>query len=85
MNEIHYMGDHDNMQFNPPIAKRLLDFCKLIPCWSSLLVPIFKYGNTTENSSTSESLFKDLKSIIFKHKSLPLRLDDFIKIHQFDN
>jgi len=63
------------MQFCPGIAKKLFNFCKLIPCWSSLMVPIFKYGNTTE------SLFKDLKTVVFKHKSLPLRIDDFLKIH----
>ncbi|KAL4104352.1 hypothetical protein QTP88_019653 [Uroleucon formosanum] len=69
------------MQFCPGIAKKLFNFCKLIPCWSLLMVPIFKYGSTTESSSTSESLFKDLKTVVFKHKSLPLRIDDFLKIH----
>ncbi|CAI6372314.1 unnamed protein product [Macrosiphum euphorbiae] len=74
-------GDHDNMQFNPIIAKKLLNFCKLIPTWSALMVPIFKYGNITETSSTSESLFNDLKTNVFKHKSFPLRIDQFLKIH----
>lgn len=63
------------MQFHPSIAKILLDFCKLIPCRSLLMVPIFKYENKTESSSTLESLLKDLKQIVFKHKSLPLKLD----------
>jgi len=45
------------------------------------MVPIFKYGHFTESSCTSESLFKDLKTVIFKHKALPLRLDKFLKIH----
>lgn len=45
------------------------------------MVPIFGYGNLTETSAISESLFKDLKSIIFKHKTLPLRLDDFFLTH----
>jgi len=74
-------GEHDNMQFNPNIAKKLLDFCKLIPCWSAIMVPIFKYGNITETSTTSESLFNDLKTNIFKHKTLPLRIEQFLKIH----
>lgn len=74
-------GDHDNMQFCPSIGKKLLDFCKLIPCWSAIMVPIFNYGNITETSATSESLFNDLKSNVFKHKTLPLRIDQFIKIH----
>ncbi|CAI6371006.1 unnamed protein product [Macrosiphum euphorbiae] len=79
--ESNSTGDRDNIQFCPKIAKHLLDFCKLIPCWSALMVPIFKYGNLTESSCTSESLFKDLKTVVFKHKQLPLRLDEFLKIH----
>jgi len=74
-------GDHDNMQYSPSLAKRLLNFCKYITCWSALMVPIFQYGSLTETSASSESMFKDLKSIVFKHKTLPLRLDDFFVIH----
>jgi hypothetical protein len=74
-------GDRDNMQYNPALVKRLLDFCKLIPCWSALMVPIFKYGNLTVTNCASESLFKDLKTIVLKHKTLPIRLDEFLQIH----
>lgn len=35
----------------------------------------------TETSATSESLFTDLKSIVLKHKTLPLRVDEFFKTH----
>lgn len=45
------------------------------------MVSIFKYGEITETSAYSESLFNDLKNRIFKHKTLPLRVDDFIQIH----
>jgi len=45
------------------------------------MVPIFGYGSITETSASSESMFKDLKSIVFKHKMLPLRLDDFFVTH----
>lgn len=82
--ELNNTGDRDNIQniqYCPAVAKRLLDFCKLIPCWSAIMVPTFKYGNLTETSCSSESLFKDFKSIVFKHKALPLRLDEFLKIH----
>jgi len=70
--------EHDNMQFNPSIAKK---FCNFIPTWSALMVPIFKYGDITETSSTSESLFNDLNTNVFKHKSIPLRIDQCFKIH----
>jgi hypothetical protein len=74
-------GDHDNMQYSPSLAKKLLYFCKYITCWSAVMVPIFGYSNLTESSATTESMFKDLKSIVFKHKTLPLRLDEFFLIH----
>lgn len=45
------------------------------------MVPIFNFGKLTETSATSESLFNDLKTNVFKHKTLPLRIDEFIGIH----
>jgi len=63
------------------IAKKLLQFSKLIPCWSAVMVTIFKYGEITETNASSESLFNDLKNRTFKHKTLPLRVGDFIQIH----
>jgi hypothetical protein len=44
------------------------------------MIPIFKYRNLTEISCTSENLFKDLKTIIFKLNPF-IRLDEFLKIH----
>lgn len=41
------------------------------------MVPIFEYGSFTATSASSESMFKNLKSIVFKHKTVPVRLDDF--------
>jgi len=79
--KLNNTGDRDNMQFCPAISKRLLDFCKLIPCWSAIMIPIFPYGKLTRTSCSFESLFKDLKTIVFKHKTLPLKLDEFLKIH----
>jgi len=74
-------GDHDNTHYCPAIAKRILNFCKLLPVWSAVMIPYFGYGNTTESSATSESLFNDLKNRIFGHIVLPIRLDRFLKIH----
>lgn len=74
-------GDDLNAHHNPKIAKKRLDFCKLLPCWSAIMVPIFNYGELTELSSTSESLFNEIKHRVFQHKTLPLRLDEFIHDH----
>jgi len=45
------------------------------------MVPIFNFGNPTESSATSESLFNDLKSNVLRHKISLLRIDEFITIH----
>jgi len=74
-------GDHDNMQYDPSIAKKLNSFCTLLPCWCSVMTPIFGYGSLTESSVSSESLFKDLICVIFKHKTLPIRIDGFVNTH----
>lgn len=69
------------MQYDPSIAKKLCNFCRLLPCWSVVMTQYFKYGKVTESSATSESLFIDLKSVVFKHKTLPIRIDDFLNTH----
>lgn len=43
--------------------------------------PIFNHGNVTKSSASSKSLFEDLKHIVLKHKTLPIRVDDFMKIN----
>lgn len=35
------IGDHDNMQCDANLAKKLLKFCKLLPCWSAVMTPNF--------------------------------------------
>jgi len=80
-NNTSSQGDDLNAFHNESLPKRILDFCKLLPCWSAVMVPIFKYGDITESSSTSESLFNDLKNRVFQHKTLPLRVDEFVHDH----
>jgi len=74
-------GPGDNMQYCPSLAARILKFSKLLPLWSGVMVPIFGYGSLTESSAPSESRFNDLKNRVFRHKSLPVRLDTFIETH----
>ncbi|CAI6352262.1 unnamed protein product [Macrosiphum euphorbiae] len=80
-NNTSSQGDDLNAFHNESLPKRILDFCKLLPCWSAVMTPIFKYGDITESSSTSESLFNDLKNRVFQHKTLPLRVDEFVHDH----
>ncbi|CAI6366397.1 unnamed protein product [Macrosiphum euphorbiae] len=72
-------GNHDNMEYCPMIAKKLLRFCKLIPCWSAVMISTFKYDETT--SASSESLFYGLKNHTIKYNTIPIRVDDFIRTH----
>lgn len=44
-------GNHDNMEYCPMIAKKLLQFSKLIPCWSAVMVNTFKYNEITGTSA----------------------------------
>ncbi len=74
-------GDRDNLQYCPALAKKFLKFCKSIVLWSGIMVPIFNYGDPIETSTASESSFKTLKVDVFKHETLPIRLDDFISGH----
>lgn len=74
-------GDRDNHQYNIKIAEKLLKFCRLLPCWSAVMVPYFGFGNTTQTSASSESQFNDLKNRVFKHLTLPIRIDRFLITH----
>lgn len=37
----------------------------LLPLWSGLMIPVFKYGNLTSSSASVESSFKKLKTVTF--------------------
>jgi len=73
--------DHNNIQHLPTLAKcavRLLQVYNTLVCCDG---SYFWYGYLTESSVTSESIFKDFVSIIFKHKTLPIRLHEFFVTH----
>jgi len=40
-NDVTSLGDDLNAFHNENISKKLLDFCKLLPCWSAVMTPIF--------------------------------------------
>lgn len=75
-------GDHDNMQCQKSLAKRILEFCKYLPLWCAVMVPIFNVGEAlTGSSAASESRFYDIKNRVLQHKKLPIRIDDFQETH----
>lgn len=54
---------------------------RLLPLWSAIIVPFFGYGETTTSSASVELSFKKLKNITFKHKTLPVDIEEFLKHH----
>lgn len=74
-------GDHDNMYFLPTIAPLVINLCTYIPLWSGVMCSAFKYGDIPPSSASIESQFNDLKNRVLKHVSIPLRIDDFLKLH----
>lgn len=49
------------------------------------MTPNFGFGNITETSASSESQFNDLKNRVFKHITLPIRIDRFLTTHINEN
>lgn len=41
----------------------------------------FKYGDIPPLSAPIESQFNDLKNRVLKHVNMPLRIDEFLKLH----
>lgn len=78
--DTHSSGDNSNTHHNPCIARKLLDFCKLLPCWSAVMVPIFQYGDIIESRPTPRSMYNEIKHQIFQHNAQP-HVDEFILDH----
>ena len=76
-----FEGDHDNHQYLPSLVKTIVKFMKFLPLWSGIMIPEFKFGSTTASSTPVESNFNNIKNRVFKHVTLPIRCDDFLKIH----
>jgi len=75
-NQQRNYGDHDNLQFSSGIAKKLLDFSKLLPCWSAVMVLIFNF------QLSQDWHLNDLKSNVLRYKTLLLGIAEFIiQIH----
>lgn len=74
-------GDHDNSQYLPQIVDLCTNLSKKLPLWTTIMVPLFKYGSITSSSAPVESSFNNLKQRVFSQKKLPIRADDFLSVH----
>lgn len=81
LTEKNDQGDRNNQQFCPGLVKDFIKISNLLPTWSSVMVPYFKYGNRTSTSCAVETQFRILKNNIFSSVELPARIDDFVLKH----
>lgn len=72
---------HDNLQYLPDISLPIIKLFRMLPLWSGVMLPFFKYGSVPASSAAIESDFNILKNMIFSNHTLPIRLDDFLSTH----
>jgi len=80
-NVLHKVGDRDNAHYFPLLAKRLLKDMTMLPLWSNVCRDDFGYGRIPASSAAVEGEFNKLKNNVLKNFNLPIRVDEFIKIH----
>lgn len=52
---------------------------KLFPCWSSIMLNVFGFGEDTASSCRIESHFNNLKNRILKNEELPIIIDSLVE------
>jgi len=73
------IGEYDNAQYLPELVPIIINTMKLFPCWSSIMVNIFGFGDQIASSSRCESNFNHLKNRVCKNEALPIRVDSFVE------
>lgn len=63
----------------PSIIPFLIKSIKMLPLWSGIMIPIFRYGTPTKSSAVVESMFHKTKNIVFKDINLPTTLETFLE------
>lgn len=53
----------------------------LLPLWSGIMIPVFKYGNPTSSSASVKSSFEKLKTVTFKDFTLPTNVEVLLERH----
>lgn len=80
-NNLHEIGNRDNAHYFPPLAERLLKDVNMFPLWSNVCRDDFGYGRVPASSAAVEGEFNKLKNNMLKNHNLPIRIDEFLKIH----
>lgn len=74
-------GDRDNLHFLPELVPHLIRMASYLPLWSGIMVSLFNCKDLTASSAHVEAEFKNVKKVLFKHDSLPIRIDRFVPRH----
>lgn len=74
-------GDRDNLHFLPELVPNIIRMACYLPLWTAVMVPHFKSVHNTASSANVEAEFKNIKHGLFKHESLPIRIDHFVIRH----
>lgn len=74
-------GSTINPLYIPDLVPILIKIMKFLPLWSGVMIPIFGYGDEISSSAAVDSSFRKLKTITFKHISLPTELEYFLETH----
>jgi len=80
--DIHIMQSiYANPYYVPQLSKKLKTILVYFPLYSSVMIPIFGYEQINASSSAVESEKKDIKHILLKNMSRPMRADKFVTTH----
>lgn len=74
-------GSGINPLYIPALIPVFIKIIKLLPLWSGVMIPIFRYGDDISSSAAIESSFKKLKTVTFKNISLPTSIETFLDNH----
>lgn len=73
------IGEYDNAQYVPELVPIIINSMKLFPCWSSIMVNVFGFGEEIASSCRIESHFNNLKNRVLKNEELPIRVDSLVE------
>lgn len=80
VNQGDQVGDRGNQQYLSEILGDILNYCKMLPLWSAIMIRYFPSSPSIGSSAPVESNFFNFKYRIFANKNPPIRIDEFTKI-----
>lgn len=72
-------GSGINPLYLPSLVPFLIKSMKLLPLWSGIMISTFGYGDDISSSAAVKSSFKKLKTVTFKHVSIPTDLENILE------